>query len=72
MAQTVPNDKNLNNLQLEFLKSLKYMATLLRYYFDRQLDEAVDKAENEKSYTAAIYDSWLKTDTSIIKSQSGK
>ena len=75
MAQTVPNDKNLNNLQLEFLKSLKYMATeeqLLRHYFARQLDDAIDKAENEKSYTATIYDSWLKTDTSIIKSQSGK
>ncbi len=81
MAQTAPNDKNLNKLQLEFLRSLKYMATeeqladiksLLRHYFARQLDDAIEKAENVKNYTAAVYDSWLKTNPGITKPQSGK
>ena len=64
-------------LQLEMLKSLKYMATekqlaeiksLLRYYFARQLDTAIDKAETENGYTAAIYESWLKNNSADGKS----
>lgn len=71
MAQPIINDKNkLSNLQLEFLKSLKYMATeeqlsdirsLLRHYFANQLDIAIQKTEDEKGYSAAIYESWLKS-----------
>lgn len=62
--------KPLSNLQLELLKSLNYMATekqlseiksLLRFYFASQLDAAIEKTESEKNYTAAVYDSWLKT-----------
>lgn len=77
MAHSISNDKSLTNLQLEFLKSLKYMATekqltdiksLLRHYFARQLDNAIEKAENENNYTAAIYESWLKNSPADSKS----
>ena len=68
---TIAEQKNpLTNLQLELLKSLKYMASekqllevksLLRYYFAQQLDAAIDKAETEKNYSAEIYEKWLQT-----------
>jgi hypothetical protein len=74
MEDPVVNDKNkLTNLQLEFLKSLKYMATeeqlsdirsLLRHYFANKLDVAIQKIEKEKGYSAAIYESWLKNKNS--------
>ena len=72
---------SLTNLQMELLKSLKYMASeeqvaevrsLLRYYFTKQLNAAIDKAESDKNYSAAIYESWLQfkpgTDSSLIPS----
>jgi hypothetical protein len=69
MSYPIADDRNkLNNLQIELLKSLKYMATekqlaeirsLLRYYFSQQLDIAVEKAEKERNYTAEIYEGWL-------------
>ncbi|MDZ4807706.1 MAG: hypothetical protein SGI96_05490 [Bacteroidota bacterium] len=77
MAHSVSGDNSLTNLQLEFLKSLKYMATekqlqdiksLVRHYFDRQLDNAIEKAETEKDYTAGIYESWLKGNPGDAKS----
>ena len=77
MAHSVSNDNKLSALQLEFLKSLKYMATeqqladiksLLRHYFALQLDNAIEKVENEKEYTAAIYESWLNNNPAEAKS----
>ena len=77
MAHHIFNDNKLSALQLEFLKSLKFMATekqladiksLLRYYFARQLDNAIEKVENEKDYTAAIYESWLNNNPPQAKS----
>jgi len=68
MGTIAENKSSLNNLQLELLKSLKYMASekqlqevksLLRYYFAQQLDAAIDKAEAEKNYSAEIYQKWL-------------
>ena len=62
------NRSPLTNLQLELLKSLKYMASeaqvaevksLLRYYFARQLDSSIDRAENERNYTTSVYEGWL-------------
>jgi hypothetical protein len=72
MQPLTENKSPLTNLQLELLKSLKYMASeeqvaevksLLRYYFTQQLDAAIDKTEADKKYTAAIYESWLKSKT---------
>jgi len=70
MSNSFASDQNkLTNLQLEFLKSLKYMATekqladiksLIRYYFAQQLDAAIEKVEDEKNYTSDIYENWLK------------
>ena len=69
MSEPKVDDKNkLSNLQLEFLKSLKYMATeeqlsdirsLLRYYFANQLNASIEKAEKEREYSAVVYESWL-------------
>ncbi len=70
MLQVNDNANKLSALQLELLKSLKYMATekqlseiryLLRFYFARQLDAAIEKTETERGYSAAVYESWLKT-----------
>jgi len=77
MAHSLSNDNKLSALQLEFLKSLKYMATekqladvksLLRHYFAHQLDTAIEKTETEKGYTAEIYESWLKNNSADIQS----
>ena len=75
MAQPITSDKNkLSNLQLEFLKSLKYMATeeqlsdiksLLRHYFANQLDSSIQKAEKEKGYSATVYENWLQSKKAI-------
>ena len=70
MSSVPENNAAINNLQLELLKCLKYIASeeqvkevksLLRYYFAQKLNAAIDKAENEKKYSAAIYESWLKS-----------
>lgn len=63
-------NKKLSNLQLELLKSLKFIATeeqikeiksLLHFYFAQQLDAAIEKIENEKMYTPEIYERWLES-----------
>jgi hypothetical protein len=48
-------------------KQLMDVKSLLRHYFARQLDNAIDKTENENNYTAAIYESWLKDDPTGAK-----
>jgi predicted MarR family transcription regulator len=67
-------EKKLTELQVELLKSLKYMTTekqladiksLLRHYFTHQLDKSIDKVEKEKGYTAAVYESWLNSKKKI-------
>jgi predicted RecB family endonuclease len=72
MSAIVENKTALTNLQLELLKSLKHMASeeqvaevksLLRYYFAQKLNSAIDKVEKEKNYSAAVYESWLKSIT---------
>ncbi len=70
MSTIAANKVPLTSLQLELLKSLKYMASeqqvadiksLLRYYFAQQLDVAIDSAESKNNFTAGIYESWLKS-----------
>ncbi len=77
MSAVIENKKALTNLQLELLKSLKYMASeeqvaevksLLRYYFAQKLDAAIDKVEKEKNYSADIYESWLKSTIDNVNS----
>lgn len=71
MLQMTEKNK-LSNLQVELLKSLKYMAnekqlqevkSLLRFYFAQQLDNAIEDVENTREYSAAIYEKWLKKNT---------
>ena len=68
MENLTENKRPLSSLQLELLKSLNYLATekqlkeirsLLRLYFASQLKASIEKAESDKNYTAAIYESWL-------------
>lgn len=68
----IDDKRKLTSLQLEFLKSLKYLATekqlseiksLLRFYFSQQLDAAIEDAENKRGYTEQIYIRWLKNNT---------
>lgn len=40
-------------------KQLTEIDSLINFYFKRELDEAIVKAETEKNYTAAIYEEWL-------------
>ncbi|MGI8636463.1 MAG: hypothetical protein ACR2KZ_13785 [Segetibacter sp.] len=50
-------------------KQLSEIKSLLRFYFAQQLDAAIEKSETERGYSAAIYESWLKTNTaSRVKS----
>lgn len=69
MNKVIENKNKLSNLQLELLKSLKYIASekqikevrsLLRFYFARQLDTSIEKTETEKGYTMETYEAWLK------------
>jgi hypothetical protein len=61
-------EAKLTQMQLELLKSfqfvtdekqLKEIKSLLNFYFRKNLDSAIDKAEHEKGFTAAIYEEWL-------------
>lgn len=69
MGAIIENKNKLSNLQLELLKSLKYMASekqikevksLLHFYFAQQLDKSIEKVKAEKDYTSEIYENWKK------------
>ncbi len=56
--------------QLELLKSFKYLTDekqisevkeLLHLYYTHKLDAAIDNAEADRNYSAAVYESWLKS-----------
>ncbi len=60
----------LNNLQLNMLKSFQYIDSkeklqeidsLINFYLEKKLDEAIEKEEAKRSYTAEIYNEWLLT-----------
>lgn len=70
MDTIIENKNKLSNLQLELLKSLKYIASekqitevksLLRFYFTQRLDAAIEKEEIQRKYTEDIYENWLKS-----------
>lgn len=41
-------------------KQLTEIRSLLRIYFSKQLDAAIEDVENKKGYTEQIYMEWLK------------
>lgn len=58
----------LNKLQLNLLKSLQYihsedkvqeLDSLINYYLEKKLDEAIELAEEKNNFNAQVYDGWL-------------
>ena len=67
MESSAPN--NLNTVQLKLIRTFEFLHnekqlneidSLINFYFEKNLDEAITKAEKENNYTAAIYEEWLK------------
>ncbi len=42
-------------------KQIMEVKSLLRFYFAQQQEAAIQKEENERGYTAEIYENWLKS-----------
>ncbi|MCD6013868.1 MAG: hypothetical protein K0Q79_3730 [Flavipsychrobacter sp.] len=70
------DNKKLNTAQLDLIKSFKYLQSekklheinsLINFYLERKLDDAIEKVESERNYNALVYEQWLKE-----KSQSNK
>ena len=58
----------LNKLQLNLLKSLQYihsedkvqeLDSLINYYLEKKLDEAIELAEEKNNFNAQVYEGWL-------------
>jgi hypothetical protein len=58
----------LNEAQLNMLKSLMFLNdekeiqeidSLINFYLEMKLDEAIERVEHEKGYSATIYEQWL-------------
>jgi hypothetical protein len=67
MESSAPN--NLNSVQLKLIRTFEFLHnekqlneidSLINFYFERNLDEAISRAEKENNYTAAVYEEWLK------------
>ncbi|MEO8146424.1 MAG: hypothetical protein ABI723_02245 [Bacteroidia bacterium] len=65
-------ENKLTNLQLELLKSFKYVKdekqlndikSLLNLYFHKQLEAAIEEEEKSRNYTTEIYEEWLRNST---------
>lgn len=65
------NDK-LSSAQLNIIKTFRYLHdeqelkeidSLINFYLEKKLDEAITKVESEKNYDAAIYEAWLNSST---------
>ncbi|MDB5281806.1 MAG: hypothetical protein JWO06_881 [Bacteroidota bacterium] len=64
----ITTSDKLTQIQLELLKSFRYIAdekqlnevkSLLNFYFRNKLDEAITREEANRDYTASIYQQWL-------------
>ena len=65
--QTSSQNK-LNNAQLNLIKSFQYLRdeqqiseidSLVNFYLEKKIDEAITKVESQKKYNEAIYEQWL-------------
>jgi hypothetical protein len=61
-------NEKLSIAQLNLIKTFRYLHneqelkeidSLINFYLEKKLDEAIAKAESEKNYDAAIYEAWL-------------
>lgn len=59
-----------NKAQLNLIRSFQYLHSekelneidsLLNFYLEKKLDEAILKAESKNNYTAEVYEQWLNT-----------
>ncbi len=65
--QNATHDK-LSDVQLNLIKSFRYLHneqelkeidSLINFYLEQKLDEAIIKAESDRNYSADIYERWL-------------
>ena len=63
----------LNSVQLNLIKSFHYLRneqqiheidSLINFYLEQKLDEAIAKVESQKNYTKEIYEQWLNSNNS--------
>jgi hypothetical protein len=59
----------LNDAQMSLIKSFRFLHneeeikeidSLINFYLEKKLDEAIDSVEQEKNFTASLYEEWLK------------
>jgi hypothetical protein len=62
----------LNDAQINLIKSFRFLRneqelkeidSLINFYLEKKLDDAIEKVESEQNYTASIYEAWLKNDS---------
>jgi len=68
----IAENPKLTHLQLELLKGIRHLGseeqieevrTLLNMYFRGKLDAAINKEEDTRGFTAAVYEQWLKVES---------
>lgn len=66
----IPTQNKLNNAQLNLIKSFQYLRndaeineidSLINFYLEKKLDDAITIAESKNNYTAEVYEQWLKS-----------
>jgi hypothetical protein len=66
----MPVHNKLNEAQINLIKSFKYLHneqeideidSLINFYLEKKLDEAIAEVETKRNYTSAIYEQWLGT-----------
>ena len=66
----IPTQNKLNNAQLNLIKSFQYLRndaeineidSLINFYLEKKLDDAITIAESKNKYTAEVYEQWLKS-----------
>lgn len=64
----IPTQNKLNNAQLNLIKSFQYLRneveineidSLINFYLEKKLDDAIIIAESKNNYTAEVYEQWL-------------
>lgn len=65
--QNAPHDK-LTDAQLNLIKSFRYLRneqelkeidSLINFYLEKKLDDAIGRVESQRNYNAEVYESWL-------------
>jgi hypothetical protein len=71
------HQNNLNSIQLKLIRTFEFLHSekqlneidsLINFYFEQKLDDAITKAEKINNYTAPVYEEWL----NVIKGNGAK